>query len=441
MKKTFSTHLAITLALLFSAALFSCSGDRSADAESILATVPSDASAVAVINAGSILEKAGCKVDGDKISPSDEAADAAAGIKDKDLRLLVQSLLSGESGVAPSAAVVFRLGYYNYLTGTLSTPAKFKAMVEKDFATKFVSEEGVDMAANVAVIDDRFWVNLGQHAVDPKEIKHFTVLDRAQSILANKASERLCQVTKDVEGWGNIPGIVNTFEMGFQERATTQIALQTIFDDPQSISFSAEFKKNEFVAEASVLDSKGSPAKYQFAAGEINLETVNSLGGDAGLVAAIDIPARMIAELKKQTESRSPSMLGIILSSLGSLDGTAAFAVNKSTRGIITTDGKDTSALQQLLSQGGYGTTKDGKFIRVDAKFTYGAAATSIPVSELAAPLKGAVAGFSMANAPGWPLKGAGITSLQLRKQRNSLSLNISVKSSDPGENILFSLL
>ena len=51
-----------------------------------------------------------------------------ARIRNAEIRKLVQNVLSGKSGVNPSVAVVFRQGYYNYLTGMLSTPADFKAM-------------------------------------------------------------------------------------------------------------------------------------------------------------------------------------------------------------------------------------------------------------------------------------------------------------------------
>ena len=189
----------MAFALLSGLLLASCSGDKTADAADILATIPSDASAVAVFNTGAILEKSGCKIDGAAITPSDEATAAVARIRNAEIRKLVQNVLSGKSGVNPSVAVVFRQGYYNYLTGMLSTPADFKAMAEAELGAKFVASEGVETAGNVAVADERFWINLDQHAIDVNDIRHFISLDRQQSFLSNKFADRMSEVKKDVD--------------------------------------------------------------------------------------------------------------------------------------------------------------------------------------------------------------------------------------------------
>lgn len=430
----------MAFALLSGLLLASCSGDKTADAADILATIPSDASAVAVFNTGAILEKSGCKIDGAAITPSDEATAAVARIRNAEIRKLVQNVLSGKSGVNPSVAVVFRQGYYNYLTGMLSTPADFKAMAEAELGAKFVASEGVETAGNVAVADERFWINLDQHAIDVNDIRHFISLDRQQSFLSNKFADRMSEVKKDVEGWGNISGIINTLDLGFQERATAQIALQTLFEDPQSISFSAEIKKNELKAEASVLDSKGGVAKYQLTPGKIDVNTVNSLGGDAAWVAAVDIPAKMVAELKKQTDSKSPSMLGIVLGSMGSVDGTAAFALGQTGRGVISTDGKDSSALSNMLSQVGMKVEKQGQQLRVSFADT-ARAADMAPVSQLAAGLDGAVAGIATHFGPGNPFKAGATVTLTLTRQGKGLGVNLLLVSADKNENLLFCLL
>lgn len=431
--------LLISVSMAMVALLPSCSGDKTADAEDILATIPSDASAVAVINLGSILDKAGCKVDGDKITPSADVSAAAAKIRNKDVRLLVQSLLAGESGIDPSLAVLFRQGYYNYITGMLSTPADFKAMVEKNLGLKFTGEEGVDIAANIAVTGDRFWVNIDQHAVDPNEIRHFTALDRNQSFLSNKFADNMCKVSKDIEGWGNITGIVNTLDMGFQQRATVQIALQTIFEDPQSVSFSAGFDKNRFAAEATVLNSKGAMAKYQFTPGKIDVKTVESIGGDATSVIAVDIPARMVSDLKKQTESKSPSMLGIVLGSMGCVDGTAAYATGSTDRGVISTDGKDTSALTQMLSQADVTVEKQDRLLRVTGKSTPDAP-KGVPVSQLAAGLDGAIAGVAYRYEPGRLFTSAATAVMTLTSKGDGLRISLDMTADDKKENIVLSL-
>jgi len=87
----------------------SCSSGQSADASDLIATVPSYASLVAVANVKAILEKAGCKVDVEKISPSEKISALLSAGKDESSRRLADAFLNGRSGIEPSVAVIFRV--------------------------------------------------------------------------------------------------------------------------------------------------------------------------------------------------------------------------------------------------------------------------------------------------------------------------------------------
>lgn len=419
----------------------SCSGNDSADATELLATIPSDASLVAVANTAKLLEKAGCKIDGSEITPGPELKSLLNKSTDPATKRMVETLFSGESGIDPAVSAIYKVGYYTYATGFLADPAKFRQTVEKETNAKFASEDGIDICANYAVSNSRFWVNLGQGSIDAKEIKHFTALDKAQSFLSNDFAEKLCKFDNDIEGWGNINGLVNTADIPFQQRATIQVALQTTFSDPAGVTFSIDFQNGRLLAVANVLNSKGKHAEFQFPTQELDLKTISSLGGTTEGLAAIAIPNKMIQKLTKETSSQSPSMLGMYLQALQGLDGTAAFAFNSGSglNGVITTNGANLNALTQFLDGSGINVAKEGNTLRLSK----GSVAGPASVDDLAKEMKGAVAGIAVSspedlgNLKG-SIKNAVFT---LVKEGSGIVLKASVKSNDDKENFLLTLI
>lgn len=424
--------------LPFALLLPSCSSDKAADAEELIATVPNDASLVAVVNVGTVLEKAGCTVDGQNITAGKEASAAVAKIKDPHVRDLANAILSGKSGIDPSVIAVFRQGYYTYLTGVAADPAKFKECFAGQTGSGFKADGDVETAANVALSGNRFWVNVGQHAVDPNDIRHFKSLDKTQSFLENKQSEQLCKVDRDIKGWANITGILNSADIPFQQRATVQVALQTLFEDPSAVLFSASAEKGAFAAEASVLNSKGNTARYLLPTEKLDIKTIESIGGTTDALMAVSVPHKLIEKLTKEAESKSVSMLGIYLKMLGGIDGTAAFAYceNGDYRAVISTNGTDMSAVSDFLSQGGATVTIDGKKLRVSKGSMAGA---KLPVAELAPAFKGAVAGVAVGNFG--KNEGPKAGSLMLVSENGGIVFKIKAEMADKNENALLQIL
>lgn len=415
----------------------SCSKDKSADAGELLATIPSDASLVAVANTSAILEKAGCKIEDEKITPSKELMEMVENIKNSETKTAVKTLFSGDSGIDPAVTALFQVGYYKYLTGFLADPSKFKSFVEKNVSTSFNSENDVEVASNVAVKGNRYWINLGQTAIDVMEVKHFASLDKAQSFLSNKYSERMTTIEKDIEGWGNLMGILKTANLSFQDQATIQVAIQTIFEDPASIGFAIEVKDNKLAAEAYPLNSKGNYAKYRLPDEKVDIKTIESIVGNAQGLLAIAIPKKLIEKLSDDASSKSPSVLGIYLKQLSGLDGTAAVAISgEGMRGVLTTNGQEISGLQQILGSD-VAITKEGNLLRLSRGTMNG----GVEVAKLAEYMKGAIAGVSTAIEPGKPFTSGGVASVTLRKSGDGLQIRVDAVSNDKKENMLVTLL
>lgn len=418
----------------------SCSKGESADASDLLATVPSDASTVVVANVKTLLEKSGCKVDGSKITPSQAVLDNLG--KDKNAGY-ARIFFNGESGVDPTVAILFRVGYYTYISGVADDPAKFKASVEKEYGSKFNSEEGIDIAGNIAVADNRFWVNVDRTQIDAREIKHFTTIDKTQSFLSNPYADHLCKIESDAEGWGNIAGLLNTANIDFQQRATLQVALQTLFEDPSSVTFTIDFLEGKAEFNANVINSKGSMAKYLLPTEKVDMNAIDAIGGTADAVVALAIPHKLIEMMQKDASSKGPSVMGVYLQALSALDGTTAIAFGadaNSLRGVVTTDGSNTQQLTSFLNGLGVQTTVDGKMLRLSR----GNLAGQSQVADIAVPLKGSVGGIATsipANLKPAMASKATAGSLTLHASGNSLTIRVTLTSADTKKNFLETIL
>lgn len=422
--------------------LQSCS--NKVDATQLLKTVPTSASFVAVANVETMLDKCDCKVKGDGVEAGKEIQALLPKIENRQLKQLAQSFFSGKCGVETEAMVVFQEGYYTFLTGFISDTDDFKSTIETDFNTKFEEIEGVDVADNVAIINDQFWINLGQHSIDPKQAKRYSDLDKTNSFLANEISARLTEVDKDIEGWGSIPGLLSSANLDFQDRATVQVMLESVFENANSIIFSADFREGEFELEADVLNQKGKIAKTKFKTTPIDLNALGSLSCKADGLAAINLPKEMIAKLKKDTDKGAPSMLRIYLGALGSLDGTSAIAFNKemtASMGIISINGENASDLQNMISDGMHAkVTREGNLLR----FQTGMLSGKVGVAEMSPMLKDAFAGVVAIGdpaAPGWMAKAAKMTAITLMPKDSGLSLHIKVMGYNEKQNFLLTIL
>ncbi len=439
MKKT--ARILLPLFTLLALMLPSCSGNSGADAGDLLGTIPSDASLVVVMNAKSVLEKAGCKVSGDKIEPGKEfQALIDRNIKEGDREKIARAL-NGGTGIDPSVMAVYQVGYYLYFTGYLSDPAKFKAAVEKNLEATFSTEEGIDICQNVAVSNSRFWVNMQQGSIDPREVKHFTALDQTQSFLSNDYASNLTEFSADVEGWGNINGLMNTANFGFQERATLQVAVQTLYEDPSALAFTIDFEKGKARFDLTVLNAKGKAAKFQLPTQTVDVNALATMGGKTDALIALAVPNKLIDKLTKEMNSKGPSVYGEYIKMVQGIDGTIGLALGQggAMRGFVTTNGQDFSNLSSLLGEFGLNVTKDGKVLR----FTKGDVTGNGDIATLSKELKDAMLGIAYTDLPKNAILNVKLPMavVKLVPEDGTMRLKATATSANENENFLISLI
>lgn len=437
--------LNIICCLLLCVGAFSCSKSDSADVESLLSTIPSDVSAITVIDLRSVLEKAGCKIDGEKIVPGKEILSAVATTGDKRLHSAAELLFGGESGIDPSVAALFIDGFNTYLCGFVADTEKFKAAAEKEFLEKFTSSDNIEKCGNIAMQGNRFWMCVSsRNTIETNSVRHFTTLSENQSILSSRFAEKLRKLDHDVELWADIKALLNATGADFNSKAMASVAVESMFADASQIEGELDFLKGKMEISLGVVTAKGDKAKFLFPTAKIDPEVIKSIGADGDAVIAAAISPKMIEKLKEETSGKGMSMLGIYAMALSCVDGTCAVAVGGegNLKGIISTDGSSTSSLSEMLSMISVRTENKGKQLLISK----GTPSGTINPADIASEMKGAMLGVALS-----PKGKFGASPLNADKIRNvtllvvpkdkSVMLKITARSNNEKENFILSLL
>lgn len=431
MKKIIMMAAAVTLLLLTG-----CKNTESADSEELLKSIPSSASMVTVGNLKAMLEKAGCKVDDGKVTPSADIKKAieACGDKNSEGRLM-NLFFNNESGIDPSVTVLFTDGYATYNTGRLLSTDKFLNAVEKEYGEKFEENDGIKTCANVAVKDNRYWVVInGKSAIDSSDIRRYLSLSESQSFLSTDFATPLRTIKKDAEGWADISGLMNVANLAFETRAQVKVLVESCFKDAGFITFGLNFDKGAADLTVKVLDSKGKSAKYLLPGEAIDLTLVEGLAAKAESVAAIGVPKKLMKQISEQLSSQP--LLKIYAEALSGIDGTVAAAMSgKSLSAVVQTNGENNSDIMQLLGSFGE-VSKEGNDIFIKKGDVTGAA----DVKDLVAPFKGAYMGVASVGST-MNCERIKNVSLVMAPGDGSIVLKAKVTSSESDINILQTLV
>ncbi len=411
-----------------------CKGNDSASSEELLKSVPSSASMVTVANLQNLLEKSGCKVSDGSVTPSPGIVNAlqTCNVNDKKWYFL-KMLMNNESGIDPSVTIFFTDGYTTYNSGLLKSTDSFIKAVEKEMGEKFTEQDGVQVCGTVAVKDNRYWLVLsGRSEIDASEVRKYVSLSETQSFLSSDYSKPLLEIKSDVEGWGDLGGLMNVADLSFSQNAQAKMLIEMCFKDAGFVTYTMNFEKDEAEASVRVLDSKGKGAKFLLPAQALDMAAIETLGDKCASVVAVSIPQKLIKKIKEQLDSQP--LFKIYLEALSPIDGTVAVIAgedNKDYNLVAQTDGENTSDLMKML--GSLGTTsKEGKMIYVKKGIVTGKA----PLPELAAPLKGAYAGVST-TATSSHMKGVKSVSMTLVPSDGSVGLKLKAFGDDPKVNLL----
>ena len=438
--------------------LTSCQKEKTANVEDLLSTVPSSAAMVVGFNLNSLLEKAGCKIDGSTVTPGKEiAASLESAPSGKEIDIL-KAILSGEAGLDPVGAILFTDAYNTYLTAAIADTDKYSEFIMRHTELPFDDAgDNVRISGFVAISGAQTWIGLTGDPLDAKAIKNYANLEKTQSFASLDAAENMTTMTHDIVGYGQIRSFI-AGRLSFSDEALLNLGLGFLFDNATALSFHQDFLKGEVVSKAIVLNDKAEPAKYLLPADKISIDEVKKLTGTANTLAAAAISKTLVKKVSKMAESFGGSLPATFSATANVLDGTSAIAIGNSDSGanaysaIIATDGKAPLEMMQFLSTFG-NTQKDGKIV----KLTRGEASGALQVEKMADRLKGATLGIVSALDPNSDdvvsmlgmvdpsFRAAAASfktfSLTLNPESNSLSLNLSAETENPEANSLLTLL
>lgn len=383
--KLLSTALVVLAALLVTA----CTSGSAGDARTLLGSVPSDADMVAVVNVEKILKKAGCKVEGTRIVPSDKIQNIIDSLNNKSKQAEVEFFLNDASGINPATLVIFSASR-TVLTGLIEDPAKFKEYWEKAEGKPFEEKDGINVLKNVAYTANQFWVGMPL-LPDSETLARYTKLSENQSILSRGYSDKLASLDRDMRGVADIQAALST-----QGRIRTQASmlLATLFDGAASVEFYGDIKENSMDLTALMLDADNKPAKFLLPTSVIDTKVVNMLKGNAEVVMAGAVSSDLVKQLASLIGSFGGGLPAEYTDALMELNGTMAFAVSSGgNSGIITTKGKPSAALTELAgSLSGDVVTVEDKYLMLNKG---GALEGQINIADMAPLFKGAMFGMA----------------------------------------------
>lgn len=438
----------VLMCLTVAAVTFSSCKKEPADVSDLLKTVPSSASAVIGVNLGTILEKAGCKVEGADITPGAELQAFAQRSRDSKVPSEVSKgidlFLSGDSGIDPTGALLFVDAYDTYMTAMIADTPKFLEYARGRTGKEFTDEKDVKVSGNVAVYGAQAWVSLGSGTIDPKAVRNYATQGEAQSFMTNSFAGQLAHMTHDIVGWGKIKAFAHR-GISFTDFATVNVLTGMLFEGASSVSFDVDFLKGELQCTGAVLNDEGKPAKYLLPADKLDTPAIESLADNASAVVAMSVTKEMVKKIEKLSTSLGGNAFGAFTNLLQSLDGTQAVAFgnlndfSSSFSALITTDGTPTLELMQLLSSFAP-TQKDGKVVRIKK----GTVAGGLDLKEVAKQLKGATMGIVIdGNDPRLKTTDDGVASLAfaIRPDDGGIRFSLGCQGTDKDENMLLTII
>ncbi len=414
----------LLLLLVFSLSLGSCSQDKDADAEALLATVPATANGAMVINVRSLLEKSGCTVKDNQVTLSPELEKRLTEMNDSSAKASITGLIKGEGGVTISWLVAF-WDSYPCITGHLADPDKFRTYVEKELGQQFEEKNGVNVIeGQVAFIGNQFWLGPeGLPAVT--ELARYPKLEKDQSLAGSRYAEALLEGSKDAIGMAKVASVINMQK----ERTQLMLALNMLFDGANVLTFSADLQKEDLVYTAALLNSDGKPAKFLLPTQKIDTKVVADLDCDGVMFGAVALPSELTQKLVGLAKSFGGGLPESLTKPLEEIDGTTAFAVGQDNgnnlKAIISTKNRPTAQLTELIgNMSGAIVTVDGNrlYLSRDLK-----PAGKLKASEAAPLFKDAMFGFvgNMGDALSIKMddETAGISSLMFIPEKGSLTI------------------
>ena len=362
MKKLNYSFLAI-IALLF--VVVGCSKSESDnDADSLLRTVPADASSVALCNVSYIVDRLGGSTDGSTIKLSKEHTKAikeSQALKEKDKKHIMD-ILEGQTGLALNSFVYFSAAR-TYITGLLNDPEKFIAYEqEQNPSYQWRDEDGGKVLGPLAVVGNQFWF-CTTGTPDVEQLKYYQQLNDKQSYVSSDAASLLSDTEKAITFVADVKKSI-----AFLPNSTyLRIGSSLIFNDMSYVAGYVDVEKKNIMASAAVLNSDMKPAELLLPTEKIDASVVKSLGGSGDLVAAMGVSQKLVKKISDAAGTAMGQGADVLAGVLQSIEGTVAVRAKSSLDDVeakMQTNGKDFADLANMINSFlGLTVSRDGNIL------------------------------------------------------------------------------
>lgn len=428
----------LCVSLMLVCGLGACSSDNSADAMSLLQTVPSDAGVVGVVNGKTLLEKSGGKIVDGLAKPGKDLESVLSEVVKKDP--LICGVFSGEAGIDPTVMVAFTEGYFAYLTGTLTDAAAFEKYCSKHGET-LADSNGLKASRGAAVAGNQFWISLNGSAIDPLTIKGFTQMSENQSWASKSYASEMVQ-SDDAICWAADAGALLRLlaDNGVKQASAARMVISATFKDAAYLLGHVNFEKGKAEAEVTVANSSFKPAEFLLPLGKVDPKVIEALDCSASVIGGVSVPSKLIKQVGKLLPGGIPAMY---VDALAPIDGTVAFASDASEKMnlAISVNSKPTTSLVEMLQNMMPGLTPVTSNNILTLKST--GLVGKLPASEYAKDFKGASAGVII-NPGGTAIHGVpeqarliDRVSVMLKPESKGLEIEINLYAADRNNNFL----
>ncbi|MDE5996746.1 MAG: hypothetical protein K2G77_00880 [Muribaculaceae bacterium] len=351
------------ITILFVAVGCSKGGDNN-DSDSLLRTIPADASSVAMVNVGHIVDKLGGETDGSTIKLSKELTKAikeSRALKEEDKKYIID-VMDGKTGLALNSFVYFSAAR-TYITGLLNDPEKFIAYVQsQDPSMQWIDEDGGKVWGSIAVIGNQFWI-CTTGTPDVEQLKYYQQLNEKQSYVSSDAVSLLSDNEKAVTYVADV-----NKSIAFLPNSTyLRLGSSLIFNDMSYIAGFADIDKKNIIASAAVLNSDMKPAELLIPTEKIDVSVVKSLGGDGNFVAALGVSEKLVKKISDVAGTAMGQSSDAFAGMLKAVDGTVAVRASSSLDDVeakVQTNGKDFADLSNIIKSFlGMTVTRDGNIL------------------------------------------------------------------------------
>ena len=408
--------------------LTGCSGSDNSDLEHLLSTVPADVSGAIGVDVAALLKESGSKTGKDgtvTLAPALEEALAQS----KGFAPVAARLADGKSGLTDAPLVLFAEGEDVYLTGLLADTDAFTALVEELEGEKFTADGDVRLCGYFAVKGTQFWYS--RSALSAKDVNRFTGLDDRRSLVGSPLAALLTDASGAVSGFWDTQDLARLL-LGPKQGALAAMGVAALYKDPSFASLSLDFKKGRADADIRILTADAKPARFLLPADRVDTKTVMRLGDTADVVIAFNVGPKLVA-LAKERGAGLLSLTGLD-GILSSLDGTIAYAAAagwKQEETVITTDGKNSTALSSMLAARGASVTTEGDLVIGRVGTVAGTLAVKDAASKLGAGIGGMVCNGSLTAAPGSRDGRFRMASCVFVPENNSITVRLSISFLD----------